>query len=78
MFCHLDLRVLCLREYLLFFCQAAVISGAFWGVNSHSKGLLLIGPAGQENTAKLHDIIIIIINIIISCQSCVLLYVCPS
>lgn len=76
MFCHFDLRVLCLREYLLFFCQAAVISGAFWGVNSHSKGLL-IGPAGQENTAKLHDIIIIII-IIISCQSCVLLYVCPS
>lgn len=62
MFHYFDLYVLCHREYLLFFCHAAVISGAFWGVNSYSKGLLLIGPAGQENTAKLHDIIIIIIN----------------
>lgn len=80
MFRHFDLYVLVHWEYLLFFYHAAVIRGAFWGVNSHSKGLLLFGPAGQENTAKLHDIIIIIIiiNNIISCQSCVLLYFCPS
>lgn len=31
MFRHFDLFVLCHREYLLFFCHAAVISGAFLG-----------------------------------------------
>lgn len=74
MFHHFDFMFH--REYLLFLCHAAVISGAFWGL-THTNGLRLIGPAGQENTAKLHDIIIMIILLLLLLHVKVVFY-CTS